>query len=118
MTMKKCIKCARFLRNYGDHECVANVGEYHRETHEKYRTNPPAVPVERVRSLHSDGAYAMKLNDLQILYMSQEAGLSDAPLPALKRFADLVRADMRSEINAESLRAIEQRAAAVGVTLK
>lgn len=126
MNNNRCNRCSKFLPADGIHDCHNNGGgAYSRES---------KVPGEgslrkayyggddgfnRLQNLlRSVEGHTMKLEGLRLLYMAQEAGcMQNVPLASLRKFADLIRADMRAEQHAENLREIEQAAAMMGTTL-
>lgn len=77
------------------------------------RPRPAKALREEVYKIFSPEVREGALFGWQILYMARECGI-DAPLWALRKFADLVRADMLSEepfnkIHAEAVKFFPQR---------
>lgn len=106
-TCAQCEYCAKFISRSGKHVCEKHGqpdGYVSRSATDKSPTY--ALTVDRAGSFFVITPAVLRLRQLQL--MAIDAGMEEVPLACLKRFADLVRADARSEFKAEMDRAESQ----------
>src|ERR1700739_4187415 len=95
MNTQQCEKCAKFLSKSDDHFCrpLGIPSAYHHTSQHECDTETFALTVDRARSLLTltdETIYARQLQE-----MARESGcMQSVPLASLKKFAELVRADM------------------------